>query len=276
MSIKLMYITNNPGVARVVEAAGVDRVFVDLEYIGKSLRQGGMDTVQSRHTLQDVKSISEVLTTAELLVRVNPIHEETEEYCSSKEEIETAINNGAEIIMLPYFKTVKEVEDFVIYVDGRCKTMLLFETPESVQNIDQILDVEGIDEVFVGLNDLSLGYKKKFMFELLADGTVDYLIGKFASKNYQYGFGGLASLDKGLLPGEKVLKEHYRLASSSVILSRSFCNASKIEDIRKIETVFQEGISNIRKCEKECEKMVDFSANREEVRCIVERIIREL
>ena len=43
MALKLMYITNNPDVARIAEEAGVDRIFVDMEYIGKSDRQGGMD-----------------------------------------------------------------------------------------------------------------------------------------------------------------------------------------------------------------------------------------
>ena len=55
MSLKLMYITNQPEIAQIAESAGVDRIFVDLEYIGKSDRQGGMGTVQSRHTIDDVK-----------------------------------------------------------------------------------------------------------------------------------------------------------------------------------------------------------------------------
>ena len=53
-----MYITNRPEIAQIAETAGVDRIFVDLEYIGKAERQGGMDTVQSHHTLEDVKKIS--------------------------------------------------------------------------------------------------------------------------------------------------------------------------------------------------------------------------
>ena len=44
MALKLMYITNRPDVAKIAENSGVDRIFVDMEYIGKALRQGGMDT----------------------------------------------------------------------------------------------------------------------------------------------------------------------------------------------------------------------------------------
>ena len=165
MSLKLMYITRGPQVADIAQKTGVDRIFVDLEYIGKDLRQGGMDTVQSKHTLDDVKCIARVLTSAKLLVRVNPIHDASSSYCSSEDEIDMAIENGADILMLPYFKTIKEVERFVSCVGKRAKTMLLIETPEAVEILDEILEIKGIDELYIGLNDLSLGYGKKFMLD---------------------------------------------------------------------------------------------------------------
>ena len=166
MALKLMYITNRPEIARIAESAGVDRIFVDLEYIGKDVRQGGLDTVQSHHTLNDIVDIKKTIKTSELLVRCNPIHDKCDEYSSSEEEIEAVIKDGADIVMLPYFKTVAEVKRFIGCVGGRVKTMLLVETPEAVSVIDDILEINGIDEVFIGLNDLSLGYGKKFMFEL--------------------------------------------------------------------------------------------------------------
>ncbi len=276
MSIKLMYITNSPEVALIAEKTGTDRIFVDLEYIGKDIRQGGMDTVQSRHTTADVKKLSEVLTKSELLVRVNPIHEETEHYSSSKEEIDAVIENGADIIMLPYFKTAEEVEKFVSLVDGRVRTMLLVETSEAAENIDEILKIDGIDEIYIGLNDLSLGLGLKFMFQLLANGTVDNLIEKFKAKGISYGFGGLASLDGGLLPGKMVLKEHYRLGSTRVILSRSFCNTQKITDLAEIEKIFITGIKAIRQEESRCEKADDYNENKNKVREAVERIVESL
>ena len=59
--LKLMYITNNPDVAKIVDNAGVERIFIDMEYIGKSIRQGGMDTVQSHHTIEDISAIKKVV-----------------------------------------------------------------------------------------------------------------------------------------------------------------------------------------------------------------------
>lgn len=263
MSLKLMYITNRTDVAQIAESAGVDRIFIDLEYIGKMARQGGMDTVQNHHTVDDVRRIKGVLEKAELLVRVNPIHNETREYVSSEIEIDSVINAGADIIMLPFFKIQEEVKRFIDFVDGRAKTMLLFETPESIENIDEILELEGIDEVFIGLNDLSLGYKKSFMFELLADGTVERICLKFKQKGLPFGFGGIASLGKGDLPAEYIIKEHYKFGSTCVILSRSFCNVNKINHIDVISNTFINGVREIREFEKECQVFADFFNNNE-------------
>lgn len=277
MALKLMYITNRPEIAHIAEAAGVDRIFVDLEYIGKIDRQGGMDTVQSRHTLDDVKKISESVRTAEILVRVNPIHDANDQYTSSEEEIFTAIKNGADIVMLPFFKTLGEVKRFIDAVDGKAKTMLLLETPEAVKIIEDILLLDGIDYIHIGLNDLSLGYGMKFMFQLLADGTVERLCVKFRDKGIVYGFGGIAALGKGVIPAEMIIKEHYRLGSSCAILSRSFCNVEKDGDIGEIESIFMNGMREIREYEEKCSlDEAHLAENKKEIKMIVENIIKEV
>lgn len=251
--LKLMYITNRPDVARIAENAGVDRIFVDMEYIGKDIRQGGMDTVQSHHTVSDIKNIRQTIKKAELLVRCNPIHEATDEYSSSVEEINAIVEAGADIIMLPYFKTVDEARQFLGLVAGRTKTILLVETIGAVEHIDEIIELPDVDEVYIGLNDLSIAYGKKFMFELLADGTVERLCLKFKQKNMVYGFGGIAAIGTGTLPAEAILKEHYRLGSSCVILARAFCDANKISDIKDITARFEAGVKAMRDLEAECE-----------------------
>ena len=257
--LKLMYITNRPEIAQIVESAGVERVFIDMEYIGKSVRQGGMDTVQSHHTIEDSCAVQKVLKKSQVMVRCNPIHEATPEYCSSKDEIDAAIEAGADILMLPYFKTVEEVRTFIDLVGGRAKTLPLVETPEAVACIDEILKLDGLDEIFVGLNDLSLGYGMKFMFQLLIDGTVERLCEKFKAKGIPYGFGGIAALGKGMLPSERVIAEHYRLGSTCAILSRSFCNTSAITDSDEVCRIFDVDLKAIRAWEKQCaDGEVDF------------------
>lgn len=270
MALKLMYITNNPDVAKIAEDSGVDRIFVDMEYIGKDLRQSGMDTVQSHHTIEDVKNIKSVLSSAELLVRINPLHHAHKGVIGSKEEIDAVIDAGADVIMLPYFTTVKEVEEFVRLVRGRAKTMPLVESRKSVELIDEILEIDGIDELFIGLNDLSLDIGKKFMFELLSDGTVEKLCLKFKLKGIPYGFGGIAALGKGMLPSEYIIREHYRLGSTCAILSRSFCNANHFTDLEAIKNIFENGMRGIRYFEKECEERIEYF--RENEKAIAEKI----
>ncbi len=275
--LKLMYITNRPEIAKIVEDAGVERVFIDMEFIGKSVRQGGMDTVQSHHTIEDIKTVKKVLNKSQIMVRCNPIHYATDKYCSSKKEIDDAINAGADILMLPYFKTAKELKTFIKFVDGRVKVLPLVETPEAVACIDEILELDGLDEIFVGLNDLSLGYGMKFMFQLLVDGTIDRLCAKFKEKGVSYGFGGIASLGKGMLPSERVIAEHYRLGSTCAILSRSFCNTSLITDIAEIQSSFKNGLKEIRAWEQKCQSgLVDFEENRKEVEKTVNQIVKGL
>lgn len=278
MSLKLMYITNRPEVALMAEAAGVDRIFLDMEYIGKQLRQGGMDTVQCHHTVEDIKSIRRVIHHAQVLVRCNPIHDATAEYTSTEEEIDAVINSGADVIMLPYFKTVAEVERFLKVVDGRAVTMLLLETPEAVEHVDEILALPGIDEIHIGLNDLSLGYHKRFMFELLSDGTVEILCKKIREKGISYGFGGIASLGKGILHSEYVIAEHYRLGSGCAILSRSFCDMNRVESLDAARIIFKNGLQSIREYEIFCSSQPPafFEKNRLVVQTCVHQILEEM
>lgn len=269
MPLRLMYITNNPEVAQIAEEAGVDWIFVDMEFIGKDNRQGGLDTVQNHHTIEDIKTIKNAVSKAKVLVRVNPIHEvQKDGYFDSENEIDAAVGAGADIIMLPFFHSLQEVSDFVSFVkkaneryERRVKTCLLLETPEAAILIDEILNVPGIDMIHIGLNDLHLAMGMKFMFQLLTDGIVDQLAKKIQSKGIPFGFGGIAGLQGGALPGSFILKEHYRLGSSMVIIGRSFCNTKVVTDLDEIRSIFNNGIKEIRQLEKEAQQAVDYFKN---------------
>ena len=273
--LKLMYITNKPWVARIAEETGVDWIFVDMEFIGKDERQAGLDTVKNHHTIEDVARIRASVSKAKVLVRVNPIHPELPDYMSSETEIDRAIASGADIVMLPFFKTVAEVRQFIAMVNGRAKTCLLVETPQAALLLDEILELPGIDMIHIGLNDLHLALGMKFMFELLADGTVERLAAKIKAKGLPFGFGGIATLDGGAMPGSMVLKEHYRLGSSMVIVSRSFCNTDKVTDPEAVREIFTNGIADIRRLEAEAQAAATyFSDNQRAVKGSVESIIQ--
>ena len=276
MALQLMFVTNRVDVAQAAQSAGVDRIFVDMEYIGKSDRQGGMDTVQNMHTLDDVRALRKVLTKSTLHVRCNPIHDATTDYPSTEEEIDSIIEAGADVIMLPFFQNAEQVSRFIKAVGGRVKTNLLVETPESAENIDEILEVEGIDEIHIGLNDLHLGYGMTFMFELVADGTVEKLCNKIKKKNISYGFGGVARVGTGTLPAECILGEHYRLGSERVILSRAFCDVTKETDFEVVKEKFNTGVRDIRDFEKKLLNTWDedtYKANQQKTKECVQKIV---
>ncbi len=269
-----MCITNNPEIAVIAEQAGADRIMIDMETYKKAERQGGMDTVQNRHTLQDISRVRKVLKKAELVVRINPIHGLEKGYTSSEQEVNDVLSAGADCIMLPYFKGVGEVRDFLGYLNGRAKNILLLETADAVDGLDEILECKNIDEIHIGLNDLSLCFKKRFMFEVLADGTVEKIVEKLRKKGIPYGIGGVASVGNGDLPAEKLIGEYYRLGSQAVILSRSFCDTSKEQDFSEIRRIFKKGIRDIRLIEDSLAQRDDFLLkNQQEVKRIVEEIV---
>jgi hypothetical protein len=96
-----------------------------------------------------------------------------------------------------------------------------------------------------------LAYKMHFMFELLADGAVEKLCNKIAEKGIPYGFGGIARVGELIPPAESIIAEHYRLGSTMVILSRSFCNTGLIKDEKQISDIFSSGVKAIRDFEAE-------------------------
>lgn len=239
--LKLMYITSDPAVAKVAMECSVDRIFIDMETIGKDLRQGGLDTVQSKHTYEDIKNIKAVMIPdRELLVRSNPIYDGT------AEEIDNIISCGADIVMLPYFQTADQVRTFVNAVGGRAKCCILIESKEAIDNLDDILSVDGVDEYYVGLNDLHLDYGMKFMFEPLASGFLGEICEKIKRTGKPFGFGGVARVGEGMLPAESIIMEHYHLGSECVILSRTFCNSSIITDLNDLRVIFSREVSHIR------------------------------
>lgn len=270
--LKLMYITNNPQVALIAQKYGVDRIWIDLETLGKEERQKNINSVKSHHTISDIKAIAPLLNDSELLVRINPWNE------ISSNEINKVIEAGADLIMLPMWKSEIEVTKFLNTVGGRTKTVLLLETKQAVECIDRILQFDGIDEIHIGLNDLHLSYGLTFMFELLVNGVVDNLCCKIKAKGIPYGFGGVARIGEGTLPAEKIILEHYRLGSQRVILSRSFCNAEEITSMNEIEKVFKSNVNALRNFEKYAESADNkiFINNKDEIKKCVEKIVASI
>lgn len=221
-------ITNCSELAKFAIDSGVDRIFVDTEILGKDLRQGHLNTVISRHTLDDVRRLRPSVPMGHLLVRINPIHEESEA------EIDCAIEAGADILMLPMFRSAHEVRFFTAAVGGRARCNLLVETVAAAAALKACVEVPGVDEVHIGLNDLHLELGLDFMFEPLANGMIDGMAAILRDSGVPFGIGGIARVGEGLLPAELLLAEHVRLGSTAAILSRTFHRqASSVTEIKE-------------------------------------------
>lgn len=227
----LMLVTRDPGIAECAVDAGVDRIFVDLEIRGKRERQHGRATVISGHTVADVRAVRAAVPATEVLARIDPPGP------STQADVDAVIEAGADVVMLPYFTSVAEVEAFVRAVAGRARTCLLLETAPALARLDRILAVDGVDEIHVGLNDLHVGMGIGFMYELLAGGLLDHVASRIQAcgRPIRFGFGGGALVDAPhpVAPAD-VLREHMRLGSRMIILSKTFTgDASSVDEMQR-------------------------------------------
>ena len=72
--------------------------------------------------------------------------------------------------MLPMVIDADDAQRFVEMVGGRAKVCLLLETSQALVRMDDFLEMGGVDEIYIGLNDLHISLGLKFMFETLSGG----------------------------------------------------------------------------------------------------------
>ena len=260
-----LQITNDPDMARRCDALPGMRLFVDLEVHGKAARQAGRNTFISTHQPQDVGRVKAELRRSQLMVRLNPLHEGT------SAELDTVLTQGADLVMLPMFQTPEELRAFSRLVAGRVPVVALLETADALHSLDAWVDTPGLSEVFVGLNDLHLSLGCAFMFEPLASGLMDRVSARVHSQGLRFGFGGIARLNEGLVPGRDVLAEHVRLGSQAVILSRTFHRPS---EHNAAAHGFEAEVAVLRQAERDLSKRTSqqVESDRSRIRGLIESV----
>jgi len=216
--IQLTLFTNDPDLAARADAAGVDRIGLDLERLGKDERQRGHPGWISDHRLDQLSSIRDRLSSARLFARTNPIHD------GSRVEIEQCLALGAKVLMLPMFTTAREAGRFVDMVAGRADVSLLVETPAAGVRIHDLVALPGVGEIHVGLNDMHLAMGLASHFEVLVSGFLDAIARVVVDAGIPFGFGGVGRLhDSGLpIPADLVYAQYPRLRASRALVSRVF------------------------------------------------------
>lgn len=210
--------TNDPGLASAADGAGVNRIGVDLERLDKDKRQDPSKCWVTDHRIDEIPALRESLSQAQLFARSNPMHEE------SGAEIERLIAMGVQVIMLPYFRTVEEARRFVGLIDGRAEASLLVETAASAIRIEELVRLDGVDEIHVGLNDLRIDLGMRNHFEVLCSPFLDMLAGVVRDAGIPFGFGGLGRVSDNSLPipPQLIYPQYPRLGADRALVARVF------------------------------------------------------
>lgn len=214
----LTLFTNDCELARRADGAGINRIGLDLERIGKAERQQYLKTWISDHEEHELPALRKALKKSQLFARTNPIHS------GSREEIDRLIQNGVEVLMLPMFKNTQEAGKFIEFIAGRAEVSLLLETAAAAARIQEIVKLQGIDEIHIGLNDLYLSLGLENHFELLGSRLMDFLSEVVIEAGIPFGFGGIGRVgDERLpMPPDLIYAQYPRLMADRALLSRVF------------------------------------------------------
>lgn len=267
--MKTILITGDPSLAAEAEAAGVTRLMVDLESIGKKERQASRNTFISAHRKEDIANVRAAIKKSELIVRINPWH------AGSPAEVKDAVKGGADFVMLPMITDLVQLDAASRALRGRAKLLPLVETAYSMAHIEAIAARPDVPEIYIGLNDLHLSLGLAYLFEPLSLGFVDWMAERIRAKGKAFGFGGIGALEGGgELPAELILSEHARLGSTCVILSSRFGKDVHLEDKTDRRQRLAQAIATLQKAHERLLKRTADQQEKDHARAC--RIISEL
>ncbi len=211
-SFDLFLFSTDPVMIRAALPGGLAGVVVDWERRGKGERQAGADTQIGADTLDDLRRVR-AGTGARVLCRIEPFGP------STGNDIEAAIDGGADEILLPMVRGPGEVETVLDRVWGRAGVGILVETVSAVDSVAELARLP-LSRVYVGLNDLAIERRSRNIFHAVADGTISSIRRHFAAP---FGFGGLTLPEAGYpIPCRLLLGEMARLRCDFTFLRRSF------------------------------------------------------
>ena len=212
--------TDDPAGARAADAAGVDRVGPDLERLGKRERQTNPSFWLSPHREESLSDVRAQLGRARLFARTNPPHD------GWAAEAERLIAAGVEVLMLPAFRSAREVLAGLEVVDGRARLVPLLETGEALADVEAIAACPGLREVHFGLNDLALSLGLTNRFSSLTHPGLAHAASVLREHGVQVGVGGIGRAGDSELPvpSDLIYAQYPRLGATGALIARSFFN----------------------------------------------------
>lgn len=210
--------TDDPALAAAAACAGVGRIGPDLERLGKRRRQPAPGHLFSGHSPAALASLRQVIGAARLHVRTNPPHP------GLAGELEACLEAGVTSMMLPMVRRVSDAREVVERIRGRAEVIVMVEHADALPIVDELVALDGVADIYVGVNDLALSLGLPSRFDVLASGVVDAIAESVHRRGLGFGFFGLARPgDTDLpVPSDLVYADQARLGATSFILARSF------------------------------------------------------
>jgi 4-hydroxy-2-oxoheptanedioate aldolase len=156
----------HPDVALLLAQSGVDAVVLDWQHgvhineasivicIESIFRQPGVAPLV-RVPSTDRYQISHVLDAGACGILVAMVN--------TAEEAQQAVNacryaptGGRSLGMMPHQQPRESIEDYVVRANQEIICIVMIETKQGVENIEEICDVQGLDGIYIGPYDLSL------------------------------------------------------------------------------------------------------------------------
>jgi 2-keto-3-deoxy-L-rhamnonate aldolase RhmA len=228
MSLDLFLFSTDPRRIAAAIGAGAAGIVIDWERRGKEERQAGADTQINADTFQDLVDVRRH-TSARVICRINAWGPWT------SDEVELAIEGGADEILVPMVRGVEEVQEVMEAAGGRVGVGILVETEAAVSEVGALSGLP-LARMYVGLNDLAIDRGVRNIFEAVVDGTVERVTRGF---QVPVGFAGLTLAELGNpIPCRLLMAEMVRLGCDFTFLRRSF-----LRDVAVRETAT--GVRNI-------------------------------
>lgn len=216
--LALTLITGDPAWASAAVEAGIDRVLVDLERLGKAERQAGRHLRLSSLQWDDVAAVRAALPAGTLMVRLDPLHDGT------RAQVERALELGADRLMLPYFAGADEIFRFCDIVAGRVPVVPLIERLSAMRDAERLIAGGRVEEIHVGLNDLAIDCGLDSHIPLWTSSVVADLAAQAGRHGLRFGIGGVTDPRCDGLPVDPdwIIAQQVRLGSRSALLGRHF------------------------------------------------------
>lgn len=160
-------------------------------------------------------AIGAVLRRAQLFARCDP---------AVPGQLERLAARGVAFVMLPMFRDPAQVADAIQRCGPGVRVVPLVETAAAVERIEEVVAVPGVEEVHVGLNDLSLELGLANRFAVLVHPAVERVAAAARAAGVRLGLGGIgrAGQEDLPVPASLIYARHAALGAGAALLSRSF------------------------------------------------------